>query len=85
MGCRKSSSKREVCSNTTLTQETRKASNRQPQLTPKTTDKEQQQQKKIAKISTWKEIINIWTEINEKYMKETIAKINKVKAGSLRR
>ena len=57
MGCRKSSSKREVCSNTTLTQETRKASNRQPQLTPKTTDKEEQQ--KIAKISTWKEIIKI--------------------------
>ena len=85
MGCRKSSSKREVCSNTTLTQETRKASNRQPQLTPKTTDKEQQQKKKIAKISTWKEIIKIWTEINEKYMKETIAKINKLKAGSLRR
>ena len=28
----------------TLTQETRKASNRQPQLTPKTTDKEEQQQ-----------------------------------------
>ena len=45
MGCRKSSSKREVCSNTILTQETRKASNRQPQLTPKTTDKEEQQQK----------------------------------------
>ena len=43
MGCRKSSSKREVCSNTTLTQQTRKASNRQPQLTPKTTDKEEQQ------------------------------------------
>ena len=30
----------------TLTQETRKASNRQPQLTPKTTDKEEQQQQK---------------------------------------
>ena len=45
MGCSKSSSKREVCSNMTLTQETRKASNRQPQLTPKTTDKEEQQQK----------------------------------------
>ena len=62
MGCRKSSSKREVCNNTILTQETRKASNREPQLTPKTTDKEeeqQQHQKKIAKISMWKEIIQI--------------------------
>ena len=45
MGCRKSSSKREVCSNMTPTQETRKASNRQPQLTPKTTDKDEQQKK----------------------------------------
>ena len=44
MGCSKSSCKREVCSNTTLTQETRKASNRQPQLTPKTTDKEEEEQ-----------------------------------------
>ena len=44
MGCRKSSSKREVCSNTILTQETRKALNRQPQLTPKKTDKEEQQE-----------------------------------------
>ena len=50
MGCSKSSSKREVCSNTTLTQETRKASNRQPQLTPKTTDKEEQQPKKKPKL-----------------------------------
>ena len=31
-------------------------------------------------------MINIWAEINEKEMKETIAKINKKKkAGSLRR
>ena len=44
MGCRKSSSKREVCSNMTPTQETRKASNRQPQLTPKTTDKEEEEE-----------------------------------------
>ena len=70
MGCRKRNSNREVYSNTILTQETRKASNRQPQLTSKTTDNEQQQQqqqeKKTAKISTWKEIIKIWAEINEK-------------------
>ena len=37
------------------------------------------------KISRRKEIIKIWTEINEKEMKEIIVKINKLKAGSLRR
>ena len=35
MGCNKSSSKREVYSNTILPQETRKISNKQPNLTPK--------------------------------------------------
>ena len=39
MGCRKSSPKREVDSNTILPQETRKTSNRQPNFTPKTTGK----------------------------------------------
>ena len=39
MGCNKSSSKREIYSNTTLSQETRKTSNRQPNFTPKTTGK----------------------------------------------
>ena len=34
----------------TPTQETRKASNRQPQLTPKTTDKEEQQKEKQPKL-----------------------------------
>ena len=43
----------------TLTQETRKASNRQPQLTPKTTDKEEQQQQKKNKIRRRKGIIKI--------------------------
>ena len=37
MGCSKSSSKREVCSNTTLPQETRKTSNRQPNFISKIT------------------------------------------------
>ena len=37
VGCSKSSSKREVYSNTILPQETRKTSNRQPSFTPKTT------------------------------------------------
>ena len=35
MGCSKSSSKREVYSNTILTQETRNSSNKKPNLTPK--------------------------------------------------
>ena len=39
MGCCKSIAKREVYSNTTLPQETRKTSNRQPNFTPKTTGK----------------------------------------------
>ena len=39
MGCSKSSSKREVYSNTILTQETRKTSTRQPNFTPKTNGK----------------------------------------------
>ena len=39
MRCSKSSSKREVYSNTILPQETRKKSNRQPNFTPKTTGK----------------------------------------------
>ena len=40
---------------------------------------------KKPKVSRRKEIINIRLEINEKEMKETIAKIKKLKAGSLRR
>ena len=51
MGCSKSSSKREVYSNTILTQETRKALNRQCQFTPKTTKKKKKKknQKKTNK------------------------------------
>ena len=37
MGCKKSSSKREVYSNTILPQKMRKTSNRQPNFTPKAT------------------------------------------------
>ena len=46
MGYSKSSSKREVYSNTILPQETRKTSNSQPNFTPKTTRKKEQ--KKIV-------------------------------------
>ena len=71
MGCSKSSSKREVYSNTILPQETRKTSNRQLIFAPKTTGK---RRKKISKRN---EIIKIPGEINvKKKMKETIGKIN---------
>ena len=45
---------------------------------------EKEEQKK-TQVSRRKEIIKIRSEINEKEMKETIAKMNKLKAGSLRR
>ena len=44
MGCNKSSSKREVYRNTILPQETRKISNKQSNLTPKTTREEKNKQ-----------------------------------------
>ena len=75
MGYSKSSSKREVYSNTILPQETRKALNRQPNFTPKTIGKRRTKKKK-NKISRRDEIIKIQAEINEK---ETIVKINKTK------
>ena len=80
MGCCKSSSKREVYSNTTLPQETRKTSNRQPNFTPKTTGKRRSTTTPTHKISRRKEIIKIQAEINEKETKETIVKINKTKS-----
>ena len=69
MRCSKSSSKREVYSNTILPKEARKTSNRQPNLTPKTTGK---RKTKKPKISRRKQILKIQAEINEKEMKETI-------------
>ena len=71
MGCSKTSSKREVYSNTILSQETRKISNRQLYTSSKW--------KKKKKISRRKGIIKSQAEINEKEMKETIVKINKTK------
>ena len=76
MGCSKSSSKREVYSNIILPQETRKISNKQPNLTPKTIRK---RRTKNPKVSRRKEIIKIKSEITEKEMMETIGKINKTK------
>ena len=76
MGCIKSSSKRDVYSNTILAQETRNISNKQPNLTPKAI---RGRRTKPPKVSRRKEIIKIRSEINEKEMKERIAKINKTK------
>ena len=77
MGCSNISSKREVYSNTILPQETRNISNKQPTLHLRQLQKEEQ---KNPKVSRRKEIIKIRSEINEKEMKETIAKINKTKS-----
>ena len=49
MGCSKSSSKREAYSSTILPKVTRKTSNRQPNLTPKTTGKTGTTKKKNPK------------------------------------
>ena len=76
MGCNKSSSKREVYSNTSLPYETGNISNKQPNLAPKAIT----ERTKNPKVSRRKEIIQIRSEINEKEIKETIAKINKTKS-----
>ena len=78
MECSKSSSKREVYSNAILPQETRRTSNRDANLN-------NWKKRKRKKISRRKEIIKIQAEIRENEMTETIVKINKSKAGSLRR
>ena len=80
MGFIRSSSKREVYSDTIIPQETRKVLNRQANSTSKAAGK----RTKSPQISRRKQIIKIRAEISEKKMKETIAKIN-LKADSLRR
>ena len=55
----KSSSKREVYSNTILPQETRKTLNRQPNFSRKKEKEEQQHKKKTPKISSTEQIIKI--------------------------
>ena len=97
MGCSKSSSKREVYSNTILTQETRKALNRQCQFTPKTTKKKKKRRRRTKKTKTnkqtknppnitrRKEIIKIQAKRNEKELKETIVKMNKTKRWFLQK
>ena len=69
LGHSKSSSKREVYSNTILPQETRKISNKQPNLIPKAT---RDRRTTKPKVSRRKEIIKIRAEINEIETKKTI-------------
>ena len=81
MGHCKSSSKGKVHSNTGIPQETRKKSNKSPNSTLKQLEKEEMENPRVIRR---KEILKIRAEINAKETKETIAKINKPKAGSLR-
>ena len=74
-GCRKSSSKKEVYSNTILPQETFEINN----LTSHLKQLEKEEQTK-PKISRRKEIVNIGVEINEIETKKTIAKMNETKS-----
>ena len=78
MGCNKSSSKKEICSNTILPQETRKTSHKQPNLIPKTTRETK------PKVSRRKEILKIRAEVNERETKQLQGSM-KLKAGSLKR
>ena len=78
----KSSAKGKVHSNTGIRQEIRKKSNKNLTLHLKQLEKDEM---KNPRVSRRKEILKIRAEINAKETKETIAKINKAKAGSLRR
>ena len=60
-----------------LPPKTRNISHKQPNLTPKEI---RERRTKKPKVRRRKEIIKIRSEINEKGMKETIAKINKAKS-----
>ena len=54
MGCSKSSSKKEVYNNTTLPQETRKISNKQPNITLKAIRERWTKKKKKTKLAEGK-------------------------------
>ena len=81
MGFSKSSAKGKVHSNTSLPQETGEKSNN---LTLHLMQLEKEEMK-YPRVSRRKEIIKIRAKINEKQTKQSIAKMNKVKPGSLRR
>ena len=76
MGCSKSSSKTEVYSYISLSQETRKITNNRT-LHLKELEKEEKTKPKVSRRT---EIIKIRAEINEIETKKTIAKINKTKS-----
>ena len=81
MGHCKSSPKGKVYSNTGLPQETRKSQINNLTLHLKQLEREEM---KNPRVSRRKEILKIRAEINAEETKETIAKINKAKAGSLK-
>ena len=81
MGHCKSSAKGKVHSNTGIPQETRKKANNLT-LYLKQLEKEEM---KNPWARRRKEILKIRAQINAKQTKEAIAKINKAKAGALRR
>ena len=74
MGWGKSSSKREVYSNIIPHQETRTTSNRQPNITPKTTRKRRRRATKNPKTSRKKDLIKFRAEINLKRNKRNDGK-----------
>ena len=82
MGHCKSSAKGKVHSNTDIPQEIRKSQINNLTLHLKQLEKKEM---KNPKVTRRKGILKIRTEINAKETKETIAKINKAKTGSLRR
>ena len=76
MGFNKSA-KREVHSNTSLLQQTRETSHKQPNFTPKVTRKIRNEE---PQGQQGQEIIKIRAEINEKETQVTVVKINKTKS-----
>ena len=81
MGLSKSSAKGNVYSNTSLPQETREKSNKQPNFTPKATRKRRNEEPQCQQR---KEIFKIRAEIMQKKQKRAQQKSTKPKAGSLR-
>ena len=77
MGCSKSSYQRKGYGETSLPQEVRKISDKQPILTPKGTRKNEQTKTKVTRRN---EIIQIRAEINEiETKRKKIEKINETK------
>ena len=80
MGCSKNSSQREVYSNKSLPQEMKWEKHQINSITSHLKQLEKEEQQKIPKVNRRKEIIKIRSEINDKEMMETIAKINATKS-----